>query len=359
LPIIRFSKAFGIARAAKVFLNLEGGITRGAKVPQSDSERARALKKRLREARTLVREQRTTLKSKDREIRELEENLKTARRRNFAHKRDRYRQRLEIFRLNNELATTRGPIKSAGDGPPAPRASGAPEVGKLPDFVVIGAQKCGTTFFYSLLTGHPNVDQAAVKEVHYFDKQKNFSKGIEWYRRCFPTPTREDGRRSITGEASPSYLISRHAPERLASAVPDARLIVLLRNPVDRAYSHYHMVVARGHERRSFEEAIEEAKACAYLRRGIYVDQLLRWREFFGDEQLLVLKSEDLFKRTQDSLKLVLGYLDLPRWEPDLPPRKPKHRYDPMDPATRRRLEEFFEPHNRRLYELLGRDFGW
>ena len=74
---------------------------------------------------------------------------------------------------------------------------------------------------------------------------------------------------------------------------------------------------------------------------------------------MLVLKSEDLFKRPQDSLKLALEYLDLPYWEPELPPRKAKHRYEPMDPSTRRQLEEFFEPHNRRLYDYLGVDFGW
>jgi hypothetical protein len=333
-----------------------------------------------------VREQKKTLKGKDREIKELFKNLTAARRHSLEHKQELYWQRLEIFQRNNELAATREVIKNAQDGLLAPHASGALEVGRLPDFVVIGAQKCGTGSFYNLLTMHPNVERAAVKEVHYFDKKENFSKGIEWYRRCFPPPEREDGRRSITGEASPSYLISRHAPERLAEAVPQARLIVLLRNPVDRAYSHYHMAVRNGNELRSFEEVVEEDLAWLleeedetshlgladspdsggsgkpmhpYLRRGIYVDQLLRWREFFGDGQLLVLRSKDLFGRPQESLKLVLEYLDLPHWEPKIPFHKAKHRYEPMNPATRRRLEEFFEPHNRRLYDQLGVDLGW
>jgi len=261
-----------------------------------------------------------------------------------------------------------------------------PEVGALPDFVVIGAMKCGTSFFYDLLTRHPNVERAAVKEVHYFSKQENFRKGIEWYRRFFPTPMPEDGQKSITGEASPSYLNNRHAPERLAGAVPEARLIVLLRNPVDRAYYHYHMAVRHGIELKSFEEVVEEERARlleednepsrpgladstdpgssrapehSYFKRGIYVDQLLRWRKFFGDEQMLVLKSEDFFERPQDSLKLVLEYLDLPYWEPELQSRKAKREYEPMDPATRQRLEEYFEPHNRRLYDHLGVDLGW
>jgi Sulfotransferase domain len=383
LPIFRLNRVFPVARGVKAFLNLKAGLTRGA-VP--DVERHEKQAKKLRNAQQLVREQRKTLRSKDQELKEQDRNLKRERQRNYKRNRELRQQRLEIFQLNNELAATRRWVKNAENGPLSPHASGAPEVGRLPDFVVIGAQKCGTGFFYRLLTQHPHVEPAAAKELHFFDRQEHFSKGIEWYRRFFPTPMPEDGQKSITGEGSPSYLINRHAPERLAGAVPEARLIVLLRNPVDRAYSHYHHVMRNGKETRSFEEAIEEGRArlleednepsrpglaespdpgnshplvLQYLRRGIYVDQLLRWREFFPREQMLVLKSEDFFKRPQESLKLVQSFLEVPYWEPELPPRRTKPRYEPMDPATRRLLEEFFEPHNRRLYDYLGVDFGW
>jgi len=89
------------------------------------------------------------------------------------------------------------------------------------------------------------------------------------------------------------------------------------------------------------------------------VDQLLRWREFFDDEQMLMLKSEDFFERPRESLKLAQNFLGLPYREPELQPHETKYGYEPMDPDTRRRLEDFFEPHNRRLYEHLGVDFGW
>jgi hypothetical protein len=96
---------------------------------------------------------------------------------------------------------------------------------------------------------------------------------------------------------------------------------------------------------------------------GVYVDQLMRWREFFPREQMLVLKSEDLFERPVDTLKFTFGFLGLPEWEPATRQLGHKHRkgnYEQqMDPSTRRRLEEYFEPHNRRLYEFLGRDFEW
>jgi lipopolysaccharide transport system ATP-binding protein len=118
--------------------------------------------------------------------------------------------------------------------------------GPLPDFVVLGTQKGGTSFFYRLLTEHSLVRAAAAKELHFFDNK--FAEGVGWYRRCFSEGKRVDGHRTITGEASPSYLFDPQVPERMAQVVPEARLIALLRNPVDRAYSHYQMEVRRGNE---------------------------------------------------------------------------------------------------------------
>jgi hypothetical protein len=306
--------------------------------------------------------------------------LRQQRQRNTKQKRELRQQRLEIFQLRNELNATNELVEKFQNVPSTPRVSGDLEVGSLPDFVIIGAQKCGTTAFYHLLTKHPNVERAGVREVHYFDN--HFGKGIEWYRGCFPQPGWKDGRRSITGEKTPSYLFHPQAAERMAQVVPQARLIALLRNPVDRAYSHYHHEKRRGRETRSFEEAVREEEArllkeenepseherqsstshrppSNLLARGIYVDQLLHWSKFFDDEQMLVLKSEDFFKRTTDTLKLVQDFLDLPYRKLDLQRRRTKERYDPMDPATRRRLEAFFEPHNQRLYDYLGVDLGW
>jgi hypothetical protein len=253
------------------------------------------------------------------------------------------------------------------------------EAGSVPDFVVIGAQKCGTTFLFHLLGQHPLVQPAAKKEIHYFDH--HFSKGIDWYRSHFPPPTWKEGQWSITGESSPYYLFHPHAARRMAQIIPQARLIALLRNPVDRAYSHYHQEAGRGHEPLTFEEAIgaEETRLrgerdrmledehytsfnyqnFSYLSRGIYVDQLAEWSRFFGGGQMLVLKSEDLFDRTPHALKHVLDFLGLPDWEPEASEPCLEGSYPPMDPATRQQLRDYFEPHNRRLYEYLGVNFGW
>ena len=241
--------------------------------------------------------------------------------------------------------------------------------GPLPDFVVIGTQKGGTSFFYRLVTEHPLVRAAAAKELHFFDNK--FAEGVGWYRRCFSKGKRVDRHRTITGEASPSYLFDPQVPERMAQVVPEARLIALLRNPVDRAYSHYQMEVRRGNEARSFEEATEEEMTSAedegntidvryaYLRRGLYAEQLERFSFFANRDRLLVVKSENLFIRRLEVLERVLTFLRLPAFESTLAPPAARPTYEPMDPDTRRRLEGFFAPHNERLYDLLSTDFGW
>lgn len=252
--------------------------------------------------------------------------------------------------------------------------------GALPDFVIIGAQKGGTTTLHGLLAQHPHVQGAVQKELHFFDK--HFENGPGFYKRCFPQAEYRNGRRSITGEATPYYLFHPHVPRRLAQIAPQARLIALLRNPVDRAYSHYQMLISRRHETLTFEDAIEaegprlcgeadkmlrdehyasrEHQLFSYLARGIYVDQLVRWSRFFERDQILVLKSEDFYEQPAESFRRVLAFLDLPQWKPESWEVKRKGQYErPMHSDTRRRLETYFEPHNRRLYSYLGIDLRW
>src|SRR5215211_6928367 len=209
----------------------------------------------------------------------------------------------------------------------------------LPDFLIIGAQKCGTTFLYQLLVQHPRVKPAFAKEVHYFDL--NYREGDDWYRSYFPLQV-PNNNKYITGESSPYYLFHPHAPRRASAVVPDAKLIVLLRNPVDRAYSHYQHQVKRvkgeRRETRTFEEAIEAEERIlpaevgkmlqdehyessihrtrSYLRRGIYIDQLLLWASVFEREHMLILKSERLFDDTGNALERMLDFLEIAHWAP-------------------------------------------
>lgn len=346
MPIFRFDKTLRVTRGVKAFLTFEGGVTR---VVTPDAARNGERKKNRRRTRRLKNE----FKSERAELRRITEDVRASRRgagaeEQIEHVKRAKRKQQEIFRLKNELHT----------------AEGAPGTGALPDFVIIGAPKCGTTFFYHLLTKHPHVEAAANKEPHFFDLL--FDEGVEWYRQCFVPPRWKDGHKTVTGEGTPSYLFHPHAAERMAEVVPRARLMVLLRNPVDRAYSAYYHQVRNGGETRTFEEAIEASLAGprrGQLSQGVYVDHLVRWSRFFGDEQMLVLKSEDFFEYPREVLERVLDFLDLPEWNPEdseLRLKRNKGDYvEKMNPTTRRRLEEYFEPHNRRLYEYLGADFGW
>jgi hypothetical protein len=258
---------------------------------------------------------------------------------------------------------------------------GGPKTGSLPDFLIIGAQKSGTTSLYDgVLRPHPYFKAAAKKEIHYFDTPK-FKNGIEWYRSNFPPPTWKNGRKVITGEASPYYMFHPHVARRVAQSVLRAKLIVLLRNPVDRAYSDYQHKVRQGAEHLGFEEAIQAEeerlqgekermladedyagrnyRRYSYLSRGVYVDQLMEWHRHFAGDRFLILQSEEFFERPEATAKLVLDFLDLSQQEMKLNRISNKGAYVPIDSDTRQRLEEYFELHNQRLYEYLGRDFGW
>jgi hypothetical protein len=286
------------------------------------------------------------------------------------HRKKKKRIQQEIFQLENAIRAAQEEQYSKGTlldlpQPLQEEAAGESGTGALPDFLVVGGKKCGTTFLYDLLSRHPYVQTAAKKELHFFDIVLE-EEGIEWYRRCFPKARWKDGRRTITGEATP-YLGDASVPKKVAKVLPSVRLIILLRNPVERAYSDYQQARRKGREHLTFEDAIEAAMTQTearrgYLSRSIYVDQLLRWSRFFSQEQMLVLKSEDLFERTQDTFKHIQDFLNLPYWEPETwEPETSEVRntgaYEQgMHSATRRRLEEFFKPHNERLYEYFGVD---
>lgn len=249
----------------------------------------------------------------------------------------------------------------------------------LPSFIIIGGQKCGTTSLFKYLLEHPSVSPPLKKEPHFFESR--YKSNLNWYRLYFPTCFVKSKRPDlITGEASTGYIYSPHAPKRIAQSIPQVKLILLLRNPVDRAYSHYNHTVRWGKETLSFKEAIvreeERLKVSrarmikdgyysfelhyySYISRGIYIDQLKNWLLFFKREQILILRSEDLYTNPENIYKKVLDFLELPQKE--LKNVKPYNSgvYQDMDTATRQQLINYFKPHNERLYEYLGTDFYW
>jgi hypothetical protein len=245
----------------------------------------------------------------------------------------------------------------------------------LPDAVILGAQKSGTSSLHHYLVQHPKVIAPLRKEVHYFDVGYGHSEA--WYRAHF-------GRRGEPGlnlESSPYYLFHPSVPARLHALLPQARLIVLLRDPVSRAYSHYWHERDKGRESLDFEAAIAAEPArlgdseaaladgrisrsaahqhFSYLARGRYAEQLERWFAVVPREQFLVLRFEDLAREPLVVLNRTLGFLGLaPAQSVRLEARNTR-RYPKMQPATAEQLREYFEPHDRRLGTLLGEPMHW
>lgn len=277
--------------------------------------------------------------------------------------------------------------------------------GSLPNFLIVGAARSGSTALYRHLRAHPDVFLPPRKEIHFFDH--NWDRGIDWYRRYYDSVSHEHA----LGEATPSYMYEPDAVVRMASVVPDARLVAILRHPVDRAYSHYWLNRGQGRERLGFEAALDaeagrlatgaglepgvQRRRWAYVDRGRYLPQLRRLCDHYPRERLLVLVFEhDLRASPQLTYATVCRFLgvddgfvapeldeavnrpksfrSLTVWRASrrLPARlKPLARgvarlnerpvdYPPMDPDTRRRLLAGYEADNEALASWLGRDLA-
>lgn len=253
-------------------------------------------------------------------------------------------------------------------------------LGAHPNFLIIGAQKGGSTSLYRYLTDHPKVRSAALKEIHYFSCHYDCPE--TWYRAHFAPSLWLSTEHLQTGEASVSYLYTPTAPGRVAAFKPDMKLVVMLRNPISRAYSHHQMSVKQGHETLSFEEALtleperlqqerdlygpDEAfaqgkshRTHSYLLRGHYAEQLERWLAHFPREQLLILSSEDFFRSPAETFHTTLAFLGLKQI--DLPVyrqlNKGQKAHSGFSAELMMKLEAYFAPHNARLEQLLGRPY--
>ena len=188
---------------------------------------------------------------------------------------------------------------------------------KLPSFICIGAQKGGTTTLHVLLSKHPKIFLPIQKEIHYFDI--NYHKGSQWYAEQFFSAKKDQ----ICGEVTPFYLFDEQTPTRIKSLVPDIKLIVLLRDPVDRTISHYYHARKRGFEALDIESALNAeperlatkditiVQRHSYIARSQYLSQLSRYEEHFKEQQILILKSEDLFEKTQNTLDRIMNFLEI------------------------------------------------
>jgi len=249
----------------------------------------------------------------------------------------------------------------------------------LPDFIIIGVQKGGTSSLFDYLLQHPKIIPGYKKEVKFFDG--NFQRGLDWYRYNFPLSDQMSDPKAQSGEASPSYVFHPLVPQRIKESLPNIKLVLLLRDPVTRAYSHYQGNLRKGQEKLSFEEAVQKEEerlegeresiiadhhhpmynylVYSYLSRGVYIEQVKNWLNSFPGEQILILKSEDLFSNPQEIYSQVLAFIGLPDWKLDNFKIVNYGHYEGMAESMENKLREYFESYNHELYDFLGRDFGW
>lgn len=234
------------------------------------------------------------------------------------------------------------------------RAALPGELGRLPEFLIIGGQRCGTTSLYRYLAAHPDVRPATGKELQYFSLHHR--RPVRWYRAHFPV--RPEGQQSF--EASPYYLFDPEVPARAAAVLPGARFVALVRDPVERAYSHYLHSRAYGVEPLSFADALaaeparlgegghEARRRYSYVARGKYAEQLARWPR----ERLLVIRTEELNARYGEILAF-LGLKDQPAPEERHTRRPPDSGPTELTPAIRQRLANEFAEDQQRLLRFL------
>lgn len=246
----------------------------------------------------------------------------------------------------------------------------------LPDFLIIGAQKAGTTSLSTYLFQHPDINPPRTKEIHYFDSPE-FGLGPAWYRAHFPRV----GMAGITGEASPYYLCHPHVPRRVHELTPGVRLIVLLRDPVERALSHYHHQVRHGREPLSFAEAIEAEPSrlageyermmsdesyysesfwgFSYVTRGLYAQQLKRWTPYFPIDSMLILDSHEFFSSPRAAHLKTLEFLGLDPVPLTRYGKQNTGSYSELTTADYGKLASRFEQDGRELESMLGRRMSW
>lgn len=241
----------------------------------------------------------------------------------------------------------------------------------LPDFVIVGTMKGGSSALTRGLGNHPDVFVADGKEMHFFDE--HFDRGLDWYGACFSAA----GDGQVVGEATPRYMNDPVVVDRMVATLPKGKFIAILRNPVDRAYSHYWHNQRRGREARGFEEAIAdqnpESEIFAYLDLSYYTERLQRLESGAGNDGLLVLLNEDLRHKREDTLNKAWEFIgvDPSRGSPEMPVRKlsmmgklrkrrreKSRQYPPMAPATRKKLLELYSNEVTALEAWLGRDLS-
>ena len=254
----------------------------------------------------------------------------------------------------------------------------------LPDFIIFAVARAGTTSLYNVIMEHPDTYQASIKEIYFFDLKYN--RGLGWYKGHFPSifkkwiTTKINKRPFITGEGTGRLFVYPHSPKRVKQNIPNVKLLAILRNPIDRAYSLYTLQVRAGREKLSFWDAIQaEGKRLdglmekmekdesyysaeffqkSYVYQSIYYEGLRNWFKHFPREQFLILDVDELNSNSQETFDKIFEFLDLPSYRIKLTHFNSQKNPE-IDPNIRKKLVEYFKPYNEKLYKLLDRKFDW
>lgn len=254
----------------------------------------------------------------------------------------------------------------------------------LPDFVIVGTQKGGTSSLHAYLSQHPRMFPGDIKEVHFFDgglthNWDKYAEGERLYRSYFPKKSIVHAAKGLVFEATPNYMHNPPAIPRMASLLPNAKVIALLRDPVDRAISNYFHEKRRGRETRPMmdallaeDETLDRIRASgdyknpdwnfkSYVSRGLYADQLETLFEHYDRDRVLVLESSEFYAHPQAALSQVLDFVGMQDngFEFDLTPVGQATNRTKVDPNIYDWLIDRFKVPNQRLEQLLGRSFNW
>ena len=246
----------------------------------------------------------------------------------------------------------------------------------LPNFLIIGAARSGTSTLYSLLQEHSDIYLPKNKrpEPHYFFKAAEYERGLEYYQKRYFSAW--DGERAI-GETSTSYIFGPDTPARIACDLPGVRLIAMLRNPIERAYSNYWHTVASGLESLDFQQAINresertaalagtdyaEVKPYSYLERGLYFQQLQRWLPHFDRGRMHFVIFDDFVSDTVGEYARVLEFLDVDTTKIPANFERVENRSVPgnaaIPAAARDQMRQYFDEDVRAMEGFLGRDLS-
>jgi len=251
----------------------------------------------------------------------------------------------------------------------------------LPDFIIIGAKRCGTTSLYEHLGEHPSIVRAKRDNVGFFNN--NFDLGMYYYRTFFPTIWQKNKKltkenKFMTFDVTTSYFPSPRSAVNIHASMPKIKLILIVRNPADRAYSEYNLI--KEENQTSFEKSVLDEihriqdedslilqgkinypsiDSNPLLRKSMYAQQLSSWLKLFSKDQILVISTEDFAVKTQETYDEIFNFLGLQHHDIQNNTKINKGSYVPMKPETRKLLIDYFEPHNKQFFEQTGKTFDW